>query len=263
MVREIQYTNIRRVLDNLKDDPNMVDLTLEQVVRHTLRFMEKFGFPKFYHDQIEDVEIHEFRGMLPCDLISIDMVKEPISGICLRSMTDKFTPGLRKRENAIPFNERRPEKPKDLLNNVRPIDAGYIPPRVEHLGELTFKTQGRVIYTSFPEGVVTVAYKAIMVDEDGFPLLIDNEVYLDALEAYIALRVYQTKFRSGKITPQVYQDVQQSYAVAARLLQTEFTTPSYAEAESYTRYFNSLIPRVREFDNGFKHLGDREYIRRH
>jgi hypothetical protein len=94
-------------------------------------------------------------------------------------------------------------------------------------------------------------------------MLIDNEVYLDALEAYITLRVYTAKFRSGKIAANVLQEVQQSYAIAAKLLETEFTTPSYSEVESMTRYFNSLIPRVKEFDRGFKHLGDREIIRKH
>ena len=32
MVKEIQYTNIRRVLEDLQDHPMLRDLTLEQVV---------------------------------------------------------------------------------------------------------------------------------------------------------------------------------------------------------------------------------------
>lgn len=237
MVREVQFTSIQRVLDNLKDDENMQNLTLEQVVRHTIRFMEKFGYPKLYEDKQEDIEIHEFRGLLPCDLISIIQVKDGLSGLCLRSMTDSFMPG-------------------------EPIPEGRTfrhPIPFEH----SFKTQGRVIYTSFPEGRVTVAYKATKVDDDGFPMLVDNEVYLDALEAYITLKMYTAKFRNGKITAGILQEVQQSYAVAAKLLETEFSTPSYSEAESMTRYFNSLIPRVREFDRGFRHLGSREYLRKH
>lgn len=232
MVREVQFTSIQRILDNLKDDENMQNLTLEQVVRHTIRFMEKFGYPKFYEDKQADIEIHEFRGLLPCDLVSIVQVKDTKNGLCLRSMTDSFYP-----------------KDETFRHTTH--------------SEHSFKTQGRVIYTSFSEGMITVAYKATKVDDDGFPMLIDNEVYLDALEAYITLKVYTAKFRSGKIASGILQEIQQSYAVAAKLLETEFSTPSISEMESMTRYFNSLIPRVKEFDRGFKHLGDREYLRKH
>ena len=41
------------------------------------------------------------------------------------------------------------------------------------------------------------------------------------------------------------------------------TTPSMAEIESMTRYLNTLIKPVKQFDNGFKDLGNREYLRRH
>lgn len=36
--------------------------------------------------------------------------------------------------------------------------------------------------------------------------------------------------------------------------------PSVSEMESITNMFNQLIPRVNEFNKGFRHLGDREYL---
>jgi hypothetical protein len=129
--------------------------------------------------------------------------------------------------------------------------------------EASFKTQGTVIFTSFPEGMVKISYKSTPVDEDGFPMLIDNESYLDALEAYISMKVIRNKFRQSKIPAAVYQDAQQEYAVAAKELQSEMCTPSVSEMESITRLWNTLIPRVHQFDRGFRHLGDREHLVRH
>lgn len=191
MVNEIKYTSIRRVLDNLLDHPLMRDLTLEQVVRHTVRFISLHGYPKLYEDKITEIEIQEYRGVLPCDLVSIIQVKDEGTGLCLRAMTDTFNPGIEAQEGIGQPDNRRY---KDLLNNVRPLRDTYIPPLHEEYGELTFKTQGRVIYTSFKEGVVEVAYKSIPVDDDGFPMLIDNEVFLAALEAYIKKQVFTVKF---------------------------------------------------------------------
>ncbi len=237
MVTEIRYTTINRVIDDLMDHPMLTDLSLEQVVRYTLRFISKHGYPRLYEDKIETVEIHQFRGLLPCDLISINQVKDTRTHICLRDMTDNFPKGM------------RDKNPHHTI--------------MKHREELSFKTQGRVIYTSFPEGKVEISYKSIPVDENNFPLLIDNETYLDALEAYIKVKVFTVKYDQQKISAGVLQNAQTDYAVAARLLESEFTTPSVSEMESISRMWNTLIPQVRRFTDGFKRLGDREYLRRH
>jgi hypothetical protein len=139
----------------------------------------------------------------------------------------------------------------------------YIPPMAVGHGEPTFKTQGRVIFTSFPEGKVRIAYKAIPVDSEGFPLLIDNENYLAALEAYIKKQVFTIKFDQQKINAQVLQNAQADYAWLAGQLNSEFCIPSVSEAEAISRAITALVPRMREFDNGFKNLGDREYLQNH
>jgi hypothetical protein len=257
MVKEIQYTNIKRVLDNLTEHPLLRDLTLEQVVRYTIRFIGLHGLPKLYEDKIADIEIKDFKGLLPCDLISIIQVKDLATGVCLRSMTDNFTPGM------LPEHKHK-NPPKDLLNNVKPhLRPWYIPPMLKYVNEPAFKTQGRIIYTSFPCGTVGLAYKSIPVDDEGFPLLIDNENYLAALEAYIKKTVFTIKFDTGKITAGVLQNAQADYAMLAGELEAEFVIPSTSEMESITRMWNTLIPQVRHFDNGFIDMGNREYIKKH
>lgn len=106
-------------------------------------------------------------------------------------------------------------------------------------------------------------YKAIPVDENNYPMLIDNENYLAALEAYIKKMVFTIKYDMGKISAGVLQNAQQDYAWLAGQLNTEFSLPSLSEMESLTRTINTLIPKMREFDNGFRNLSDREYLRKH
>lgn len=230
MVTEIQYTDIRRVLDDLMDHPLLRDLTLEQVVRHTIRFISLHGYPRLYKDAEEIVDIKDYRGLLPCDLISIVQARDKKTGKCLRAMTDTFTP--------------REQKEREIE-------------------ELSFKTQGRVIYTSFPEGEIEIAYKAIPVDGEGYPLLIDNETYLNALEAYIKVKAFTVKYDTGQIQSGVLSNAQTDYAWAARQLQQEFTMPSMNEMESITRMWNTMIKPVTHFDQGFAFLGNREYLKRH
>lgn len=256
MIKEIQYTNIRRVLDNLLEHPLLRDVTVEQAVRYVIRFMCLHGYTKMFQDKSCDIEIHDFRGVMPCDLLSIMQVRDKKSGICLKAMTDNYPSAM--------FPPPLPHHHKDLLNNVRkPLHELYIPPEQMHFEEPSFKTQGRIIFTSFPEGCVEVAYKSIPVDEDGFPLLIDNENYLAALEAFIKLQVFTIKFDTGKINANVLQNAQQDYAWRAAELGSEFSTPSVSEAESLSRLHNTMILSAHHFDRGFKNVADREYLKRH
>ena len=254
MVNEFQYTTINRVLDNLKDGVLMGDLTLEQAVRYTIRFIGKVGMQKMYQDKVEEVEIHEFRGLLPCDCIRVNQVRDMATGVCMRSMTDSFLPEETRQHG------QHHRHCIDPMHNMRDM---YIPEMKGHPTEPTFKTNERVIFTSFPEGKVTVAYKAIAVDEDGFPLLIDDEIYLDALEKYITMEVFKQKFRVGKTTAQVYQDVQQDYYAAVRLLQGHLTMPTQSELESIGRIWNTMIPSRHHFEKGHVDTGNKEYLWRH
>ena len=233
MIKEYQYTNIRRVLDELHRHPLLSDLTLEQVVSYVVSFIGIFGMPKLYQDKEEVLHIEDFRAKLPCDLISINQIKECKTGVCLRSMTDNFMP----REHY----DR---------------SAGYKIPQ-----ELSFKTQGQVLYVSFKTGDVSVSYKAIPVDKDGFPLLIDNPVFLKALEAYIKREAFTILFDMGKIAPAVLQNTQQQYAWLAGQLQSEFTIPSISEMESIKNSWCTLLQRTTEFREGFKNNGSQEYIK--
>lgn len=259
MIKEIQYTNIRRVLDNLHEHPLLRDVTLEQVVRYTLRFISLHGYPKMFQEKQDKIEIKDYRGLLPCDLISILQVRDAHSKVCLRAMTNSFVRGFENGGNRL---DKANEKKNEESREQDKYDPFYHRP-YHFYEEPSFKTQGRVIYTSFPEGCLEIAYKAIPVDEDGFPLLIDNENYLAALEAYVKLKVFTIKYDTGKISAGILQNAQQDYAWNAAELGSEFNTPSVSEAEALSRFWNTMIVSVHQFDEGFRHLGDREYLRRH
>lgn len=233
MVKEYNYINIREALSRVMRHPLLQDVTLESAVQYTLDFIGIFGMPKLYQDKEEIVHIEEFRAKLPCDLISINQIKECKSGVCLRYMTDNFMPREHYDKN-----------------------VGY---KVSQ--ELTFKTQGQILYTSFKTGDVSISYKSIPIDEDGFPLLIDNPVFLKALEAYIKREVFTVLFDMGKIQAAVLQNAQQQYAWLAGTLQSEFTIPSISEMESIKRSWCTLIQRTSSFNDGFRNNGNQEYMK--
>lgn len=204
----------------------MSNLTLEAAIQFLTDFLGIMGLPTTYIDTIEEVSIKEYRGLLPCNLISINQVRWKEQNIYLRSMTDLFN-GSYSKEN----------------------------------GEATFKTQGRVIFTSFKEGTLEISYKSIPVDNEGYPLLPDEPNFLRALELYIKKQWFTILFDIGKITPAVLQNTQQEYYAAAGACNNSFLIPSVSEMESIKGLMNQIIPRFNEFNHGFKHLGNKEHLR--
>jgi hypothetical protein len=231
MVKEIEYISIKELLSRVLRHKLLQEFTLEQAIQYTIDFIGIFGFPELYEDKQAEVDICDFRGKLPCDLISIDMVKECKTNIPLRSMTAAFNPGGK------------------YYNHLRQ--------------EPQFKTQNRTIITSFPEGKVIIAYKAIPVDDEGLPLLINNTKYLKALELYVKCQLFTMLFDEGKITQQVLNHTEQEYGWAAGQLEEEFKTPSVAEMQSITNSLHQIFRRHDEFYNRFESLGNKEFRKVH
>ena len=126
--------------------------------------------------------------------------------------------------------------------------------------ELTYKVQGRVIFTSMKEGVIEIAYQAIKVDEDGFPLIPDNSSFIRALELYIKKNHFTVLFDLGKISPAVYSNVQQEYAWAVGQAQSDLIRPTIDQMEAFSNSWNTLIPRMSEHKSGFVSSGTKEHI---
>ena len=230
MVNNVTYTNIREIASRLTRHPLMDGLTLESIIQYTVDFIGRMGLPPVYYDKVGTVEIKDYRAGLPCDLIAVRQVKDARNNVSLRAATDTF----------------------HLMHD----DKGF-PERQEG----TFKVQGNIIYTSFKEGRLVIAYRAIPTDDEGLPLIPDNPVFLKALELFIKKEWFTILFDMGKIAPAVLQNVQQEYAWSAGQCNMEFTLPSVSEMESISNILNQMIPRTDEFRKGFKPLGDRECLK--
>lgn len=66
------------------------DVDIEAAIQYALDFIHAVGMPELFEDKEADIPIVDYRGKLPCDLVSINQVKDKKSRLCLRSTTDNF-----------------------------------------------------------------------------------------------------------------------------------------------------------------------------
>jgi hypothetical protein len=117
-----------------------------------------------------------------------------------------------------------------------------------------------VLFVSFKFGKVEISYKALPIDGEGYPMLLDNPVFMSALESYIKLKEFEIFFDMAMIPAVVLNNAKQQYSWEVGKLESELTHPSVSEMETLSRMWNTLVQRTTDFDSGFAHLGDRERL---
>lgn len=229
----VNYISIRQVLDDLLDHPLLQDLSLERAVNYAIHFLQIVGVPNEFEEKTALIDIKDYRGCLPCDYYDMIQVRTYKEGeYCprvFRYTTDSFHLSPKKGDSDT--------------------------------WDLTYKLQNSIIYTSIKEGTIEIAYHAIKVDKEGYPMIPENSSFIQALELYIKKKVFTILFDQGKINNAVLQNTQQEYAWAVGQAQRDLTMPTIDQMESISNMWTQLLQRSNEHSKGMKSLGRREYIR--
>lgn len=225
------YISIKVILDDLLDNPLLQNLTLERVVSYTVDFIRKVGMPKVYENKVAALEIQDYRAVLPCDFHKV---------IQIRTANGSEALVLRESMDSFHFAEKK----------TMPCN-------------LTYKIQGKVLYTSFKEGTVELSYESIPVDSDGYPMIPDNSSFKEALELFITKKRYRVLLDTGKIKGDIYSSICQEYAFAVGQAQTSLIAPTLDEMEAISNMWNTLVPQIHEHGTGFVNTGTKELLRNH
>lgn len=220
-------------MDKLTRHPLLADIPFETVVDYAIDFIRIVGTPPSFLEKTQEIEINDYKGVLPCDFYQMIQVRTMNS--------DHRTSAFRYSTDSFHMSSTKPKQ-----------------------GGLTYKVQGNCIITSIPKGKIEIAYEALPIDNEGYPLIPDNSSYSRALELYIKLQWFTTLFDMGKITAQVLSNTQQQYAWAVGQAQTDLIRPTIDQMEAISNMWNKLLPDItKDHAHGFIHEGTGERWRVH
>ena len=230
------YVKIQQIIDDIMEHPLLTDVTQERIIKYAAKFMQRVGVPKLFENKTAIIEITKYKAELPCDFYSMIGVRMKDTHRTFRATTDIY----------------------HLSDNKFRLDD-----YTQNLRDLTYKIQGTYIFTSIEQGEIEISYTAIPVDEEGLPMIIDNELYIEALELYIKKKLFTILFEQQKIDRHILQNAQQEYAFAVAQVQNDLIMPTIDEMEAITNMWNNLIWRTTEHREGFINSGNKEYLKRH
>lgn len=236
-------TTIYNAVSRIKRHPLLNDIPFETILDYLVDFIRIVGCPKLLEEKVSVIEIKDYRGVLPCDYESMIQVRTSVE---TDGKSSEY-PGIRQHAAY-----RYAGDSFHLSSDKYDVGRGGT--------DLTYKIQGRVIYTSTRNSPIEIAYNAISVDGEGYPLIPDNASFLRAFDSYVKKQWFTILFDLGKISAVVLQQALQDYSWAVGDCETEFNRLSLDKAESLYNSWRTLLVRNTAHKQGFVNTGSKEYI---
>lgn len=234
-----RYVSLGSVMWKIMRNPLMVDLSYEQLAEYALEFLRIVGAPLFFKDENLRLDMDNYKVRLPDNIITIRGVK--FLG------ADGTTEGTAMRYAT------------NIYHNTVNLDPST---RSESLaGEYTYTINNCVLQASVKKGVIEVAYKAIVTDDNGYPMIPDNESLKTAIEYYVNHRHLELLWAMGKVADKVFQYYEQKRHFYTGQACNEFKLAGPDHLESAMNGINRLIVQDKAFDNFYKNFGETEYIK--
>ena len=277
-----QYISLRVIHDRITKHPLLQSITMDAIITYTIDFMRIVGVPAMFVNKVETVQADNYRVKLPCDYIELIQLKGR-NGV-YRYTTDTFhlkhhdehyacTKGCNGRHvrQSCAACDTCPHKATceyyqfdyNKTECITLLKSVTLPDKTRYGKGNTFMIQNGFIYLSNKCDIVDISYRAILVDDEGMPMIPDNSAFTRALMAYIKQEYFTILFDMNTISQQVFIQAQQDYAWAVGACTTDMNRIDLSKAESMYNLARGLLTKNDEFNETFKGSGDKVILKTH
>lgn len=134
---------------------------------------------------------------------------------------------------------------------------------VSKTDDLVYTITDSYIKTNVKSGYLMVAYQAIPTDGDGYPLVPDNQSFIDALYWYITMKMLYPQWAQGQVRDAVYYDARRSWNFHCKQAYGEAMMPNSDQMESIKNTWLKLVPEINHHDTFYSTLGQKEQVYNH
>jgi hypothetical protein len=254
-----QTISLKSILWKILRNPLASELTYEEAAEHAIEAIRILGAPLSFEDKVTDpaIRVNDYKALLPPELLVIRGVRVITNldnyddnPIPLRYATDIYHNKTSCTTDATVTNSSEP-----VVTDLTIDESGGL--------EFTYTTQKGIIYTSIKEGHIQISYKALMVDEEGYPLISNNEKLIMALEYYILHRYLEPLWMMGKITDKAFNYIEQKRHFYMGGADTSMKLSGIDHLESIMNTVNRLLINTNAHNDSYKGSGTKERLRRY
>jgi hypothetical protein len=245
-----KYVSLESIIEEVYINQGYQTIDWAEAAHHVGRAMEKLTSPELYVDKItngtefnvEPLLIEGYKALLPRDLVYIKGVRDYNTKITFVENTDLHY--LNPTGVVHPTNSVDPELSGSGATQFTPtVNASRF--------KAAYKLNDDYIFTNIDGVELEISYVAMPTDSRGLPLIPDNGIVKEALQAYLTERLDWKSFRKGEINQQVYQMSRQNSHFAMAAAATNIATPSMDKMQAIQNAWMRMLPNLNSHNYGF------------
>ena len=225
--------SIKMIVDRLMQNPLMKDLNFEFIVDKTIEVLELVDVPAIYTSGREVLNVENYRALKPALMSSI---------------------------TAIVRTDQSLDVPLVASSDVAQ-EYFYTGDKLPSRTDNTYTLNSKYINLNFESGTVIIYYKMLAIDEECYPLIVNNASLLRCIESYIKYRWFDILNDMDIVSDRKLAKAEQDYMFNVGQAESDLKMPSEAEMEQFTNLVTQMIPSRTEFLSRFEFLGQQEFLR--
>jgi len=226
----------------IKEEEDFTD-----IIEHCAEALDFIHVYPQYTNKPAIVTIKNYKGELPCDYIGMDILE--YNGNNLRYSTNSFGPQTNTSNYYLTPYSYNQKKIENAVF-VDPKNINYF-----FNGE-SVKLENGYVKTSFKEGIINIRYMAMIIDEEGYPMVPDHVSFKEALYWYCTYKYLYPKALNGEISGQFYSDAYAKWEHYCNQSGAEAMMPDLDTLENIKRNFIRLKPNVLQADTFYNNLNN-------
>jgi hypothetical protein len=225
--------SIKLIANRLYRNPIMKEMTYEFIVDNAIEVLRIIDAPSLYVKMREVINVVNYRASKPVNMMNIEGIARVDRGSV---------------EALVP---------SDHISHEFYGKGGESPKRTGG----TYSLNSRYINLNFEKGTVEVIYKTLAVDEECYPLVLNDPALIRAVESYIKYKWFDILNDMDKISDRKLNKVEVEYLFNVGQATADLIMPNADELEAITNTIVQLIPSGNEFSKRFEFLGEKELLR--
>jgi hypothetical protein len=154
-------------------------------------------------------------------------------------------PNIREQLTALLYNSTNPTSERDNVSLSDPY---------------TYVVNSNYVKTNIRTGYLMISYQAVPVDDEGYPMIPDDESFEEAIYWYINMKLTYPEWKSGRVRDAVYYDAKSSWNFYRKQAYATAMMPNVDQLESIKNAWLRLVPEIDEHNTFFSNLNNRQLI---
>lgn len=238
----MEYITVRRVMDRLLDNPNMKALKVSSAAAYIKDLSSIMNITPVLKVGFAYLEVEDYKAEIPSDYLEIEKVYVCDQEYWLsdalfedNSLNAALTDSLIREDNKVEYGE--------------------------------YVIRNNILYTDVENIKVELKYKAINVDDNGFPLLPYDGSLMEAVTNWIKWKHYTILAESGVMADKFAEKAHREYTWYIGQYISKVEMLSYDEAVSMAHAWQRLVDMRNRSQRGKSlpqfTMGTRDYKRRY